>query len=576
MAKNKKKKKSASATSKGVTSASKKSKQSPKKAARKPLSRRAKIAILCVSLAVLLVAGIVIGTVVYLNNRPFDFYKEDISKYISLDKEAYRQYALTMKIDGITEQVIDERIHQILNEHKSSTALNSGKSDRNTEIKVGDIVTIFYRGYYFDENNNRVEFDGGSNIQYSSGKVTPTTLTIGSGAFFSGFETGLIGKIPEQYANLTPQTEGYVEEGDVVYVQMSAVLPGNRSFNNKVVRIDLDDPNLEKDWGVGFKEYLIGRELRQNDPSPAPFELPEAVEGQEVVYYTNVKPMFKAADENDMEPIVVETYCSINYTNAPELAGKTLYFEVYVRGTVHYNTPTLTEDFIRNTLKLTDEDLEKFEGDDILTKFRGYVREELMNGYKTGSNVIAGYLETYDSMLDELIMEHLNEITKIIKIPRRAIQPVYEEYIDSMIADFEYYKNTYDYTSVEQYMMDATGTDSVQKADEMIWYLAANAVKEQMAIFLIAREEGLIADEATLKAEADAMLDDVVQYYVDGYYADTFAKYTPEEYTKAYEELKNNLRAQYTEEVLIENAIYERVFEFLRSCPTVTLIGRGQ
>ena len=549
----------------------------PKKAIKKqPLSRRAKITILCVSLAVLLVAGIVTGTLIYLNSRPFNYYKEDISKCISINADDYKSFNVSLKIDAITEQAIDERINQILNANKSSSALNSGKSDRNTPISVGDIVTIFYRGFYYDENENRVEFDGGCNVQYSSGKVTPTTLTIGSGAFFSGFETNLIGKIPEEYANLTPVVEGYVEEGDVVYVQMSAVLPGNRSFTNKTVRIDLDDPDLEKDWGVGFKEYLIGRELRQNDPSPAPFELPEAVDGQEVVYYTNVKPMFKCADENDLAPIVVEAYCPINYTNAPDLAGKTVYFEVYVRGTVHYDTPTLTESFIRDTLKLSNEDLAKYEGDDILTKFRGYVRDELMNGYNNGTSDVSGYNDIYESSLNDLIWARLNEITKIISIPRRAIQPVYEAYLDSIVADYEYYKDTYGYSSLEQYFMDATGTDSVQKADEALWYLAANAVKEQMVIFLIARQEGLMADEATLKAEAEALFADVVQSYIDYYYKDTFAKYNEEEYAKAYNELATNLRAQYTEELLMENAVYERVFEFLRTCPTVTLIGRGQ
>ena len=577
MANNKKKKNSTAPKGATTKKGTKTSKPASKKAVRKPLSRRTKIAILCVSLAVLLVAGIVIGTIVYLNNRPFNYYKEDISKHISIDPSAYKDFTVTMKLDAITEQSIDERINQILNENKPTTALNSGKSDRNTEIKVGDIVTIFYRGYYFDENENRVEFDGGCNIQYSSGKVTPTTLTIGSGAYFSGFETNLIGKIPEQYANLTPVVEGYVEEGDVVYVQMTAVLPGNRSFTNKTVRIDLSDPDLEKEWGIGFKEYLIGRELRQNDPSPAPFTLPEAVDGQELVYYTNVKPMFKSADENDLDPIVVEAYCPIDYTNAPDLAGKTVYFEVYVRGTVHYDTPTLTESFIRDTLKLTDEDLEKFEGDDILTKFRGYVREELMNGYKSGSNTYPGYQSSYDDLLNDLIMDKINEITKIIRIPKRAIQPVYEQYIDSLIADYEYYKNTYDYSSVEQYMMDATGTKTVTEADEMVWYLAANAVKEQMAIFLIAQQQGLLADEATLKAEAETLFQNVVQSYIDTYYAETFAKYTTEEeYNKAYNELATNLRAQYTEELLLENAVYERVFAYLRTCPTVNLVGRGQ
>lgn len=557
----------------GSGSAPKKKASAPKKTA---LSHRAKITILSVSLAVVLVVGVVLGTVLYMNNRPYNYYKEDIEKCITLDFDAYKNFTATMKIDAVTEQAIDERIHQILNANKPSTAMNNGKADRDKPIQLGDIVTIFYRGYYLDENGNRVEFDRGTNIEYASGKVLPTTLTIGSGDFYSGFESGLIGKIPEQYANLTPDLEGNIEAGDVVYVQMSAILPGNRSFQNKTVRIDLDDPDLEKEWGVGFKDFLIGREIRQLVPK-AEFELPEAVDGQEVVYYTNIKPMFTAPDENDLEPIVVEAYCSINNQNAPDLAGKTVFFEVYVRGTVHYDTPTLTESFIRDTLKLTDEDLNKYEGDDIFQKFRGYIREELMNGYNNGKTYVNGYTELYDSLLDSLIWEQLNKITKIIKIPKRAIQPVYEENLDSMIADYEYYKDTYGFTSIEDYMIQSMGTKTLEEADEMLWYLSANAVKEKMVVFLIAKHEGLLADEATLKAEAQEIFDEVVQQYIDTYYADTFAKYkTEEEYNKAYNELANNLRKQYSDEMLIENAIYDRVFECLRTYPTVELVGRGQ
>ena len=71
--------------------------------------------ILCVALAALLVAGAVLGTVLYLNNRPFNYYKEDISKYIGLDTEAYKDYTIEMKLDAITELSVDERINQLLN-----------------------------------------------------------------------------------------------------------------------------------------------------------------------------------------------------------------------------------------------------------------------------------------------------------------------------------------------------------------------------------------------------------------------------------------------------------------------------
>ena len=543
------------------------------KAKKAPLSRRARITILSVALSVLLVAGAVLGTVLYLSNRPFNYYKEDISKYITLDADKYKDFAVELKLDAITELSIDERINQLLNAHKSDTAQNGGLDDRDVAIRVGDVVTLFYRGYYFDDKNERVEFDGGCNIEYKNGKVTADTLTIGSGSFFSGFENDLIGKVPEQYSRLSPIVDGVIEEGDVVYVTMSAILPGNKSFQNKLVRIDLSDPDLEKNWGVGIKEFFVGKELRQVTSS-LELTLPEAQEGQSKVYYSSIKPMFRTKDESN--PIVVTTYCPISHTEAT-LAGKTLYFEVFVEGVVHYDTPTLTESFIRDTLKLTDEDLNKFEGEDIFAKFREYIREELNEGYSLSGGYVTGYRDSYDSLLDEKIWDKLDELTKIIKIPKRAIQPLYEDYLDSLAADFEYYKETYGYTSIEQYICDAMGTETLEEADEMIWYLSANAVKEKMVVFQIAKNEGLIGDEEAIKAQAKEMFDEVMTYYVEQVYAEQFKKYdTEEKYDAAYAELEATLRKQYTDEYLMENAIYEMVFERLRTYPKVTVVGRGQ
>lgn len=555
------------------TSAGAPKKKTQNKAKRAPMSKRTKITILCVVLAVLLVAGAVLGTVLYLNNRPFNYYKEDISKYIGLDTEAYKDYTIEMKLDAITELSVDERINQLLNANKSNTAQNGGLSDRNVAIRVGDVATIFYRGYYFNDKNERVEFNGGSNIQYQNGKVTADALTIGSGMFFSGFENDLIGKVPEEYTKLEVVTDGVISEGDIVYVSMSAVLPGNKSFQNKTVRIDLSAPDVEKEWGVGIKEFFIGKELRQVTKE-LELELPETVEGQSKVHYSSIKPMFLTKDESN--PIVVEAYCSISHTD-PTLAGKTLYFDVFVQEVVHYDTPTLTESFIRDTLKLTDEDLNKYEGADIFERFRGYVREELMSGYQTSGQQVAGYRDTYDSLLDEKIWEKLDELTKIIKIPKRAIQPVYEDYLDTLVADYEYYKDTYGYSSVEQYICDAMGEETLEAADETIWYLSANAVKEKMVIFLIAKAEGLLDDEDAIKKQAQEMFDEVMVYYVESVYAEQFKKYdTQEKYDAAYAELEASLREQYTEDYLAESAIYEMVFEKLREYPTVTLVGRGQ
>lgn len=119
------------------------------------------------------------------------------SKEISNDNIKISQYKGVevdkVEVAKVTDEEVESSIQSTLEANKISTEV----TDR--AIQDGDVVTMDYVG-----KKDGVEFDGGSATDFS--------LTIGSGQFIDGFETGLVGhtagevidlplKFPTEYQN---------------------------------------------------------------------------------------------------------------------------------------------------------------------------------------------------------------------------------------------------------------------------------------------------------------------------------------------------------------------------------------
>ena len=118
-----------------------------------------------------------------------DMLNADLSEYIEIDEKYYRNYTVEVTLNTVTELEIDNAIIQVLCDSKDTTALEDGDGI----ISVGDVVNIFYKGYYLN-GEEKVYFSGGSNIGSAS-----HALEIGSGGFIPGFEYNMIGKNPADY-----------------------------------------------------------------------------------------------------------------------------------------------------------------------------------------------------------------------------------------------------------------------------------------------------------------------------------------------------------------------------------------
>ena len=116
----------------------------------------------------------------------FDYFNEDMTKYISVDESLYRSPKVTLPtyLNG-SEGAVAEYITVLCAQYPVST----GNKITDRAIKNGDVVALYYEGWL-----NGEKFEGGSNMD----SATAHSLEIGSGSFIPGFEEALIGIIPAE------------------------------------------------------------------------------------------------------------------------------------------------------------------------------------------------------------------------------------------------------------------------------------------------------------------------------------------------------------------------------------------
>jgi len=124
----------------------------------------------------------------YDGTTDFDYISEDLSEYVTLSPDAYKNNKVTLGTEFlITDEIVQEQIDKERFDNKVKA--NGGAPVTDQPIKLGDSAFIYYTGYLDGKT-----FEGGSN---ASDKYSHE-LSIGSNSFIPGFEEGLIGVIPGQ------------------------------------------------------------------------------------------------------------------------------------------------------------------------------------------------------------------------------------------------------------------------------------------------------------------------------------------------------------------------------------------
>lgn len=378
-------------------------------------------------------------------------YKMDLSEYIELDSSLYKSITVEIKPNEVSDLDVNNYIIQILCSNKNKTALEEGDGI----ITVGDVVNIFYKGYYLTEDENgeekRVYFDGGSNVGSSS-----YALEIGSGGFIPGFEYNMISK--------------------------------------------------------------------------------------------------NAADYDSENPMIVEAYFPENY-GVSELNGKTAYFEVFVARNedgsfkmTEYSAPELNEDFIKSTLKFTDEILAEYDGETVEEKYVSYIRHSLeWDGISAEEEIWNAFWET---VFDAAVIK---------KYPEKHVDKAYNEIVEYLDSLYAYYSVYYTYDQLAcMYFGLASGSD---------WKPAARAaaedqIKQYLIFYYVMDVEGLDPTPEEYEVLFDEYLTDALKE--NGVTEDKFN--TEEEFLEHKKQYKAQMLLskgeEYFEEIIYFSLGYDAIIEY--------------
>lgn len=510
------------------------------KAATSKKPRAIKIAVIS-SVSLLLVAAFVVGLVaVILMQKNLDYMKDDLSRYISISDKEYKNYELELKFDTVTEKDVDRKIMSLLFEHRSSEPLYNGANVKNKPVTVGDKVYIYYRGYTVDENGNQVSVSGTSNLL---GDIY--ALEIGSLSFIPGFEEGLIGKVPTDYAQFELIDSGFVQKNDVIYLSYTALMPDGSTVQKSAERIDLMSANVDTLYGVGFKDYFEG--TGSNSKKTVGSKISEnatfALDGGTVVYFDMSVNYVTRCEHN---AITVDAHFPADYQEA-SLRGTDIKFDVFIKYTNIYEVPEYDEKFITETLKISEETLSAYEGNSIVERHRSLVRAavEIENQ------------EARQSIIEEAVWDYYNSIVKVKRLPESDVNEIYQQYYNELYSTYQSYY-TSSYSSFDAFARAYYGLSTSADWSAYVMKQAESVIIEKLIFYYIMRAENFVPSVDEFTASYNETVQEYLDYYLEEIYAEELEKIENEEDKNArILEIKEEMLDYYGEEYFNEIVYYD-------------------
>ncbi len=509
----------------------------------------------CVALVGILTATVfaIVAAVNKNNSKSFDYMKADLQKYVEVSSDLYNSYEVEIDVPAVSEQDFKDAILKVLCQNKitpDTPVINLP----NVTLSAGDVANIYYRGYTLGENDEKQYFDGGCNFSDTSAY----SLELGSGSFIPGFEYNLVGKNQKDYATMEKVTSGYVQAGDIIKLTYSSYYADGTARMSQTATIDLSDPTVDETWGKGFAEYFalkpIGTQFATDETgnklmveTTRESDDPNATD---CYFDMTVTEVYRISEG---ERLVVEAYFPSDYSNSDDLKGKTAYFEVYIRTAKDYTTPEYNDEFITETLKLSEEDLASFEGDTLVEKYENSVRADLDKTYN----------EEVSSAIEIKFWDHIIASANFKKLPESEVNTKYNEdlsEINSMYASYSSY-----YTSLDTFARDYLGLDSSEDWQATLRSNAEIAVKQKLAFYYIVRQENLIPSDEEYNAIYERLFDEYLQSYLD-YYNITEDS---ENYDEKVEAAKEDVKSQFADSYWYELVLYDYAIDKLIDNATV-------
>ena len=480
------------------------------------LTRKQIIILISVALAAVLISAVIIGAVIISRgtNNP-NLLKSDLSKYIEISAEDYKNIDLNIPLDDVTDEAVrrtaERNINMLLTNYKTLNKDLNGAYDTARALALGDTVYIYYRGYTVDENGRQQDFDGSSNIsgeltvlEVGTGKIIDAETGEAQGSFIAGFGESLVGVVPAGYSVVDKRRQGSVMAGDVIYLSYTVI---GEDENEELIqnrRIDLSLPYIDEIYGEGFAEFFVGKNIGENLGEKT---FRKAGNQTDTVYADMKVSFITRGTENN--PVTIKVKFPANY-GEESLRGAETYFDVFIDSACAYDVPALDDKIITEKFKVRADSLSAYEGKNLAEKYRA----------KALADARAEIEDSNFGVLSDRVWEHLMNKVKIIKLPKKTLEGYYDSYysrIKSLYISGYYsaYYDTIDALAVaylnENYGMGLSANSDWKSA---IRELAEWDLTQNLLFYYIIREENMLpSDEECEKIKAE-LYDDILEYYI--------------------------------------------------------------
>ncbi len=511
--------------------------------------------------------GLTLGEVFGIKVKRIDYANDPLDKYISIDSDDYKNLEMDIAIREPDEKdVLDKKIQALAAAAKKAGYDKGGEFQKNEPIGAGDKIYFYYAAYVLDQEGNRVEIKGLNNCK-DSGDGNAAVYVVGSGdfsflsiagdlgtseyeyknEFIHHFDGELINEVPKEYQFFS---FGEIKETDIVYATVTYIDHDGLLYDDVNIRINLSDDSCESMWGEGIRAYITDLSIGFANTNPETFV---RTESNRKITFTSFNVDYIVRGEEN--PTTIETVFPYDYSDE-SLRNKTVYFDLFIDKTVCYKTPEFNDDFVLNTLKLTEKRLEKYDGNNLTQKCEAYYRDMLNREYEYNKQVLA---ESY-------LYDKIKENVQINKMPEREIEYEYDDYVFYYEWACELAnKNSGGNASLDDYIVTALGLEDGADWSAYLWDFIENAVFEKLIFYSILRNEGFIENTEAF----ESFCEDELQKSYTVEYGKTIEDFeTPEKYRaeiQAYREQKifdcgsedafiDEMYYRYAGKIIVENA----------------------
>ncbi len=329
---------------------------------------------------------------------------------------------------------------------------------------------------------------------YMGASVTVSNIYEVTDANVQSYIEGLL----KEYKQPIKITDRPVEKGDTVYIYYQGLLDGKAFEGGTYAETETSKPYALKigsnSFIAGFEDGLIGivpSETSKEDPAALNLKFPDV------------------------------------YPNNPDLAGKEVVFNVYIKYIANETVvPEYNEDTIVNILEFDAE------GEDIKAEFEEYIKTLIKKDQDA-----AAISELSNILIDNMTVK---------SYPEQSVDFWYSNYLSQIQQNAAYYSAMYGNTvTVDQMAVLMLGLNDGDDWKAELTKFAQETCKSYLVYFYIAQQNDLaVTDE-----EYNAEINDIIEYYES-----QGTTYT-----------KDDIIKEYGERMIRENILMQKVNEFLIS-----------